>query len=108
MKKTELENIHKILSDCLYEFRIGYSDYKNGSNAKIRKEGERKMDSSISLAERWILNNREIYEIASGGNNRSEFDRAIYIEETFRINYFSRDMEEILKELKKIIDSIEE
>lgn len=107
MNKTELQNIHKILTDCLYNFRIAYRDYKDGRNAKIRKDGERRMDNEIVLAKDWIYRNRKVYEIASGGENRSDFHRAMYIEETFWIRYFARDVEEILRKLKELISSLE-
>lgn len=108
MNKTELEKIYKILADCLYNFKIAHRDYKDGKNAKIRKDGERRMDNEIALAKDWIYRNRKVYEIASGGENRSDVDRAMYIEETFWIRYFARDIEEILRKLKELIDTLEE
>lgn len=106
MDKNELEKIYKILYDCDYNFRIAHRDYKNGKNAKIRKDAERKMDNEIELAKTWIYRNPDVYNLASGGDNSSATDRAMYIEETFWVLYFARDMDGILKKLKALIDSI--
>ena len=103
MNKSELERIYQILSDCRDNLSDAYYDYKIGSNAKIKNAAERKMNSEISLAKRWV-DNEEIYQIVTEG--KTGYERAVSIEGTFSTDYFYNDMEKILVRLKFFINSL--
>ena len=106
---NNLNKIYEILQKCLDDFQDNFHDSRNGRNAKIRNSAQRKVDNAINLAQRWIESNTLVYKIASGGEDeRSDYGRAVYIEETFRSDYFEKDMREILKNLKVKIDSLNE
>lgn len=106
MNKSELQNRYDILSKILDDFYEAKEDHKY-ANAKTKKLIESRLNSSISLAERWITGNDEFYEIITGNDKRSEAERIISLEGTFTIHYFGKDMSEILEKLKKYISTLQ-
>ncbi|KPE50109.1 hypothetical protein [Chryseobacterium indologenes] len=104
MNKSELQNRYDILSKILDDFYDAKQDYQYG-NAKTKRLKENKLNSLISLAQKWIIENDEFYNIITGTDKKSEFERIISLEGTFTLNYFGKDMSEILDKLKIYISN---
>lgn len=106
MKKSELENKYEALDKILNDFDDAYYDYKN-ANTKNKKSIETRLNFLIRRAENLINENEIFYNIITGGNDRTDFERIISLEETFTLRYFSNDMSKILNDLNKYITTLE-
>jgi hypothetical protein len=101
MNKAELDRIHN-------DFLLVYPESQNGRNKEIRKKAQKKVENAIDLAERYISQNQEAYILLTGGDNNTDFGRAIIYDEFTRSHYFGRDMYEFLDNIKEKIASFEE
>ncbi|MEQ8241756.1 MAG: hypothetical protein RIA69_21255 [Cyclobacteriaceae bacterium] len=104
MTKEDWQNLYNILDQIHSDFQNAYHDYKNGRNKAIRSQGERKVDSSINLADYHISKNYEAYELLTGIEG-SDYSRAINYDEFKQPRYFGRDLSEFLEKIKVKIKS---
>lgn len=104
MNKVDWVQLHKILKDIYSRFLEDYSDFRNGRNAKIRKEGERQVYNHIDLAKYWIQKSPDSLNLLfpDGAN---DYGKAIIWGEFIRPNYFKKDMPGYLKSIKEKIES---
>ncbi|KFF16998.1 hypothetical protein [Chryseobacterium sp. JM1] len=106
MEKSELENNYETLIKILNDFDDVYYDYKN-ANTKNKRSIESRLNFLIRRAENLITENDIFYNIITGGDDRTDYERVISLEETFTLRYFSNDMSKILADLKKYIFNLE-
>lgn len=105
MTKQEWQNVYDRLDSILSDFQMGYNDYKNGRNKKVRDAGERKVDSAIMVADAYITNNIELYKLLTGEEG-SDYSRTIIHDEFKRPNYFGGDLSKLLMSIKEKITSM--
>jgi hypothetical protein len=106
MTKEQWQNLYDILSRIHSDFLIAYSTYKVGRNKKVRADAERQIDNAISLADYHIRKHSEAFELLTGGDNSTDFDRAIIYDEFLLARYFGQDMGDFLKKIKVKIESM--
>lgn len=107
MTKEQLQNVYNILDGIYSDFHFGYSDYKNGKNIKIRKDGERKVDNSISLACYHIQQNPVIYNLLVG-ENTDGYGQAIIWDEFKLPQWFRKDFPDLLQKINAKIKEMED
>jgi len=108
MTIDEWKKLYNILDAEHSTFLLEYPTMRRGRNKKIRATAERKVDNSIRLAKIWIQKYPEAFNLLTGGDDTSDFGRAIIWDEFIRPNYFGGDMTEFLEKIKKKIKSLEE
>jgi len=86
--------LDKIYSD----FYDAYNLYCNGSNAKKRKDGERKVESVIFLSKYYVEKYPEVVPLIAEGN-------PYLYEEFFLPRYFKNDLPKLLSMIKEKIES---
>lgn len=92
--------LNNILQDYMYE----YNKFRNGSNKKIRSEGERRIDTLL-LRARFIINNHSLIkklfddEIKASGS-----PEVFFVDEFFHWDYFHKDMPSFLERIMAQIE----
>ena len=107
MNKTELTAAYNILDQIHSEFSMEYSDFRNGSNAKIRSKAERNIDNIIDRACYYIQHNETIYYLLVGENS-SDYSKAIAWDEFKSPSWFGRDLAKLLRDIKEKINQVED
>lgn len=107
MIKEDWQKLYDNLDKVYTDFLLAYPNYDGGSNKKIRAEGQRKVESAIRLAKRYILNNTEAYNLLTGGEGNNSYGRAITFDEFEQPRYFRNDMGDYLEKIKEKIKSVE-
>lgn len=108
MTIDEWKKLYGILDNEHSTFLFEYPTMRNGRNKKIRGDAERKVDNSIQLSCIWIRKYAEAFKLLTGGEESSDFGRAIIWDEFIRPNYFGGDMSEFLEKIKKKIGLLEQ
>jgi hypothetical protein len=107
MTKEQWQSLYNILYRIHSDFLIAYPTYKNGKNKKIRSDAERDVDNAIRLADYHIRGNWDAFKLLTGGENSSDFGRAIIHDEFLLPRYFGGDMGDLLKVIRNKINSLE-
>ncbi len=107
MTLDEWKKLYGILDNEHSTFLLEYPTMRNGRNKKIRGDAERKVNNSIRLSCSWIKRYGEAFNLLTGGDETSDFGRAIIWDEFIRPNYFGGDMSEYLEKIKKKIGQLE-
>jgi len=105
MNKSEWEAVYKDLDIGYADLYMHERDYVNGSNKKIREKGGRDMDYIIDRIKNKIRRIPELYEMAIGGENISDYSRAIIADEFFSRRYIVRDLSRLLGLIQEKIKS---
>jgi hypothetical protein len=108
MTINEWEKLYEILSNEHSNFLFEYPTMRNGKNKKIRADAERKVDNSIRLSTTWIRKYADAFNLLTGGDETSDFGRAIIWSEFIRPDYFGDDMSDYLEKIKKKIGFLEQ
>lgn len=106
MEQEEKDNIIQVIESLKYfnkQYRNAYYDFKNGKNAKIRKEGLRVMGNASGMIENWLRSNDIALKIASGGERPEGFDRQSYFISIFSKANLEQEVNDIVKELEQLI-----
>jgi len=103
MTKEEWRGLYNILDQVYSDFTFAYSDMTNGSNQKIRREGERKVNNAMRLAFMWIERYEEVYILATGGENVSNTSRAYIYDDFSKHRYFGRELSGLLRKIDEMI-----
>ena len=106
MDKKQWQDLYRILNDIESDFLMEYPTFKNGKNKKIRADAERKIYNSISLADYHVKKNIEVYNLFTGGDNVTDYGRAIAYEEFTRPNYFGSDISKLLSQIQEKLNSL--
>lgn len=105
MTKQEWQNIYEELNNKYSEFLLVYSDVEKGKNATIRQNAKRKANYAMDAA-RYIIDSNSLIKLMAKTDKIS--DLAIFRGESFdTIGHFDSDMSELLREIKKKIDTEE-
>lgn len=106
MTLEEWNKLHAFFEDIDSEFYFAYSDYKNGSNKKLRGEAERKLRQVIDRADQKVRMNIEIYNRYTGGEGATPYARACAYEDFKSYSFFRGNIgqirEIIQEEIKKL------
>lgn len=105
MNKEQWVQLRIKLNDRLLDFRSNYSFYRNGKNKKIRDEAEGKVNLSKNYVCRFIDDNYEVYELLTGGDNVSDYDRGIIYDEFKQLRYFEDELQKLINEISKKIEN---
>jgi hypothetical protein len=88
------------------EFYFAYSDYKNGSNQKLRAEAEKRVRQVIDRADLKVKMHLEIYNRYTGGEDATPYARACTYEDFKSYSFFRGNIAQILEiineEIKKL------
>jgi len=106
MNKDELEAVYKELNRLRGEYQVSYSRYQSGRNKKVRSDAQRECENIIHSTMYNLKKQQEIFDIAAGGSN-DPMMRAEYINELQKLNWFARDMADILEKIKEKIITTE-
>lgn len=106
MTKADWEDLYEILDNIHDDFKRDYYSMRSGSNQKIRRKAEDDVNKRIRLALRWIYRYPDLINLFTG-ENTEPFGKKIALDELENPNFFSRDMPDLLKNIKHKINSIE-
>ena len=105
MNKEQWVQLQIKLNNRLLDFRLNYPLYRNGKNKKIRDEAERKVNLSKNYVCRFIEDTYEVYELLTGGDNVSDYGKAIIYDEFKQLRYFEDELQKIINEISKKIEN---
>ena len=100
MKKEDWEEVYNQLNKIQYEFSIVYADYQKGKNKQIRERAEKTARYSLTRAEHLLKKHPEVYILLTGGENVTDYHRAIIYDEFTTLRYFERDLNELLGKIE--------
>ncbi|MBW8523827.1 hypothetical protein K0U91_01130 [Chryseobacterium chendengshani] len=106
MEQEEKDDIQLAIESLRHfnkQYRDAYHDYRNGRNAKIRKEGSRVMDNASGMIEIWLKSNDKVLGIASGGERPEGFDRRGYFISIFSRANLEQEVKDIIEKLEKLL-----
>jgi hypothetical protein len=104
MTIEDWKKLYGILENEHSTFLLEYPIMRRGKNKKVRADAERKVDSNIRISSMWIKEYPEAVNLLTGGDETSDYSRAIIWDEFLSTNYFGRDMSEFLEKIKEKID----
>jgi hypothetical protein len=102
-EKDDIIQVIKSLKHFNKQYRDAYDKFKNGSNAKIRKEGARVMENASGMIDNWLKSNDKALEIASGGERPEGYDRRGYFISIFSKANLEQEVKVIIEELEKLV-----
>ncbi|WP_294287990.1 hypothetical protein [uncultured Chryseobacterium sp.] len=106
MKQEEKDDVLQVIESLKYfnkQYRDAYYDFKNGKNAKIRKEGSRVMENASGMIDYWLKSNEIVLKIASGGEKPEGFDRRGYFISVFSKYNLEKEIKDIIKKLEELL-----
>lgn len=106
MTKEEWQKLWDTLDKIYSDFIMVYPDYDSGRNKNIRTEAKRKVENLICLADLLISKNYEGYILLTGGENISNYSRAIIYDEFKAPRYFGNSLGDFLQKIKEKIPTL--
>lgn len=88
------------------DFYFAYSNYKNGSNQKIRNEAERRVRQVIDRADHKIKIHKEVYNRYTGGEDATPYARACAYEDFKSYSFFRGNINKIREIIKEEIKKL--
>lgn len=105
MTIDELERLVTFFDEIDSEFYFTYSDYQN-ANKKDKIRAERNLRQIIDRADSKVQRNTEIYNLYTGGENATAYDRACVYEDFRNFGSFRKNISEIQAILKEEIKKL--
>jgi len=106
MEKQQWQNLYNKLDQIQSDYLLAYQEYTRGKNKKLRDVAEKRAINLISLTISYLKRNPEALELLFEGD-KSEFGQTIIFDEFKSLNYFGRDMSELLYQITHRINSLE-
>ena len=106
MNKEQWQELYNKLNDIHSKFLIANPLYLSGRNKKIRDKAQRDIEHILFIANEYISENWEAYELLTGGPDNNDYSRAITYDEFVSQRYFGRDVPEYLEKIQLKIDSL--
>ena len=102
MTKKDWLNLYEKLNAIYYEFIIAYSDYQNGKNDKVRRDGNDKSHIYIDKAISILSSNEECYRLIFNNQEFNSLRESIILEDFKKPQYFDKDMNFILEKIHQL------
>lgn len=107
MNKAEWEEAFNEFDTAYKELYIHERNYKNGSNQKKKADADREIGFVITSIKYLFRKYPDVYELASGGEKVTEFDRIVFFDEFYKHHHIVNDLWFLLNSMKEKIKSIE-
>jgi hypothetical protein len=103
LPKNRLQEYYNLLDKIYDDYADAEWHYKNGSNKKIRDKGLAGARRKLDFLEYLLNKDNELLNILTIGTE-SDYHKTIILDELLSIQYFSRDMSNILEKLNAMIN----
>jgi hypothetical protein len=107
MTKAQWEEAYLEFDKAYSELWEHERNYKHGSNKKIREKADRQMGYVKHTIRHLFTKYPDVYVLATGGENSSDYSRTIVMDEFFQNRYIVDDMRNLLSSMKEKIKSLD-
>lgn len=106
MEKATIQRHYDYLSGIYDDYYFASERAKNDRLKKDREKASNNQSNIIHRCERYIQNNPELFDFYIS-KNTTDFGKVIIWDEFFSLQWFGRDLSDLLEKMKNILEKDE-